>query len=336
MPQAMSILVVTNIYPTPRRPTLGVFVEQQVSSLRAIGLEVNVFFVNRTEEGMLAYYRMLKPLNAAVAESRPALLHVMYGGVMAHRIMRSNAEIPKMVTFHGSDLLGEDLSGLTRKWVSRYGVYCSRRAARSAQGVVVVSRSLKQALPTGLDESRVQVIPCGIDLDRFQPADRAVCQRQLGWSEQVFHVLFASNNGDPVKRPWLAAAAVQALQNAGVRAELHFMQGVRYADVPLWMNASDALILTSLHEGSPTVVKEALACGLPVVSVDAGDVAERLHGIAGCHVALPQPDALASKLLLVRQANSRVRAHAQLQELSLPKIALRLERFYREILSFSN
>jgi teichuronic acid biosynthesis glycosyltransferase TuaC len=182
----------------------------------------------------------------------------------------------------------------------------------------------------------VRVIPCGIDLDRFKPVDKTTCQRQLGWPEQVFHVLFASNNGDPVKRPWLASAAVEALQGAGVRAELHFMQGVSYAEVPIWMNASDALIMTSLQEGSPTVIKEALACGLPVVSVDVGDVCERIAEIDGCHLSLPVPEALATKLMQVRLAGCRVSAQAKLQELSLQKIALRLEHFYRETLSFSS
>lgn len=285
---------------------------------------------------MRAYFRMLKPLRAAVAEASPALLHVMYGGVMADRVMRWNWGIPKVVTFHGSDLLGENLSGRWRQWLSRYGVHCSRRAARKAQGVVVVSEGLRRALPRGLEESRVRVIPCGIDLNRFQPAVKATCQRQLGWHEGIFHVLFASNNGDPVKRPGLASSAVGALQGAGVRAELHFMQGVPYAEVPIWMNASDALILTSVQEGSPTVVKEALACGVPVVSVDVGDVGERIEGIAGCYLSLPEPEALAAKLMLVRLAGSRVRAQAKVQELSLQKIALRFERFYRETLSLWN
>jgi glycosyltransferase involved in cell wall biosynthesis len=133
----------------------------------------------------------------------------------------------------------------------------------------------------------------------------------------------------------LAAAAVEALNGAGVSAELHYLRGVSNAEVPIWMNASDALLLTSVHEGSPTVVKEALACSVPVVSVDVGDVGERIEGIAGCHLSSPQPEALAAKLMLVRQADCRVSAQAKVQELSLQTIALRLDRFYRETLSLS-
>jgi teichuronic acid biosynthesis glycosyltransferase TuaC len=333
MPSPLSILVVTNIYPTASRPTFGVFVEQQVHGLREIGLQVNVLFVNRAEQGMRTYFKMTAPLRTAAVQARPALVHLMYGGVMADQVTRWNPALPKLVTFHGSDLLGENYSGLWRRWLSRYGVLASRRAARRAQGIVLVSERLRSFLPGTLDPAQIRVIPCGIDLNRFQAADKLTCQRQLAWDPHSFHVLFASNNGDPVKRPWLAAAAVEHLQHQGLRAELHRMERVPYAEVPLWLNASDALVLTSAQEGSPTVVKEALACGLPVVSVDVGDVAERIATIPGCHLAEPTPDALALKLNLVRQAGARVHAQPQLQALSIRTIALRLEQFYREILA---
>ncbi len=332
MVRPLSILAVTNMYPSDAHPTLGVFVEQQIKGLREIGLKVDVFHVDRAGQGMGAYFRMLEPLSAAVRESRPALVHVMYGGVMAERVARWNSRCPTMVTFHGSDLLGENFSGLWRRWISHYGVRCSRRAAAKAQGVVVVSEALKRALPAGLDEGKVRVIPCGIDLERFKPMDKAACQSQLGWPRDGFHVLFASNRGDRVKRPWLASAALKWLNGAGVRAELHVMRGVSNSEVPVWMNASDALLLTSAHEGSPTVVKEALACGLPVVSVDVGDVAERNDGIVGCHLASPEPADLAAKLMLVKRRDCRVSAGIKVQELSLRNVAGRLERFYRDTL----
>jgi len=335
MSEPLSILAVTNIYPSPTRPTCGVFIEQQIAGLREIGLKVNVFYVDRAEDGMKAYFRMLRPLAAAVQETKPALLHVMYGGIMADRVTGWSRRLPTVLTFHGSDLLGENLSGCLRKWISWIGIQCSRRAASRADGVVVVSSRLKRALPYGLDAAKVRVIPCGIDLARFRPMDRSACRRQLGWDAARFNILFASNNGDPVKRPGLAVAAMETLTSSGVRAELHLLQGVSNTEVPIWMNASDALILTSLHEGSPTVVKEALACGLPVVSVDVGDVAERVRGVEGCHLALPQPRDLAAKLALVNRVGLRVDARERMQGLSLAQVALRLEDFYRETLSRS-
>jgi teichuronic acid biosynthesis glycosyltransferase TuaC len=327
----MRILAITNMFPSAARPAQGVFVQQQINGLQAIGVDVGVLFVDRRQEGPMAYYRLRTRIRSAVREFEPDVMHVMYGGVMADQIARRHHLRPVVVTFHGSDLLGENLSGWARKIMSHYGVRCSRTAAGAADGVVVVARRLLRALQGAAATRKVRVIPCGIDLERFRPMDPPSCRQKLGWNPGSFHVLFASGNSDPVKQPWLARAAVAQMGQAGQPAEMHLLTAVPNAEVPVWLNASDALLLTSLHEGSPTVVKEALACGLPVVSVDVGDVAERLEGIEGCHLALPEPAELAEKLCRVRRRGSRLDCRARVAELSILNTAHRLRRFYEEI-----
>src|SRR6185503_13932113 len=143
---AMRILAITNMYPSAAFPGRGVFVQEQVRGLRAIGLIVRVLFIDRRQEGPMGYYRMRNKINSAVAEFDPDAIHVMYGGVMADQIVRRHHIRPVLVSFRGSDLLGENLSGWVRKIISRYGVYCSRRAAKAAEGVIVVARHLMTAL----------------------------------------------------------------------------------------------------------------------------------------------------------------------------------------------
>ena len=327
----MRILAVTNMYPCEAFPSRGVFVHEQVKGLRALGLDVRVLFVDRRQEGPLAYFRMHHKISSLVAEFDPDAIHVMYGGVMADQVARCHQGRPMVVTFHGSDLLGENLSGWTRKIISKYGVYCSRRAARAAQSVVIVARHLTGALNGAASPDKIHVIPCGIDLERFHRMDPPVCKQKLGWSARSFHVLFASSNGDPVKRPWLAKAAVAQMDNADSPPELHYLTGIANANVPVWLNAADVLLLTSMHEGSPTVVKEALACGLPVVSVDVGDVAERIEGIEGCHVAQSDPADLAAKLGSVRRRAQRLDCEARLKDLSILSVAQRLKQCYEGI-----
>jgi glycosyltransferase involved in cell wall biosynthesis len=178
---------------------------------------------------------------------------------------------------------------------------------------------------------KVRIIPCGIDLERFTPLDRQACLNRLGWAADRFHVLFPSNAGNPVKRPALAGAAVAAVNRLGVPAEIHYLRGVSNAEVPVWVNASDVLLLTSLHEGSPTIVKEALACRLPVVSVNVGDVEEQIRGVEGCHLASADADTLAARLLAVHTRARRLSPTAKVQELSLERIALHVKRFYDEL-----
>jgi len=135
-----------------------------------------VLYFDRKTEGPLIYYRMKPRIDRAIAEFRPDLVHVMYGGVMAGVVASGAWPCPVVVTFHGSDLLGENLSGIVRRLLSHHGVRCSWRAARRAAGVVVVSKGLEAALPGDVDRRKVRIIPCGIDLNRFKPAAPDECR----------------------------------------------------------------------------------------------------------------------------------------------------------------
>jgi glycosyltransferase involved in cell wall biosynthesis len=206
----LRILAVTNIYPTPQAPFSGTFVEQQIRGIRQIGLDVDVMFLDRRQKGMSVYLRLGRQVRARIVSYQPDLVHVMYGGAMADEVTRAVADRPTIVSFCGSDLLGEPLSGILRKLLAGYGVMASYRAARRACGVVVKSKNLHDALPGDADRSKVRIIPNGVDLERFQPLNRDECRKQLGWSDHRLHVLFPTNSGDPLKRPELAKAAVEA------------------------------------------------------------------------------------------------------------------------------
>jgi len=329
----MRILAVINQYPTPLSPAAGSYVEQQIKGLREMGVHVDILLVDRLREGMQAYLKLRKQIRQTIAQVQPQIVHVMYGGVMADQATRMVDDRPTIVTFHGSDLLGEHLSGVVRKLIAGYGVWASWQAARRADRVVVVSKTLYDALPKDVDRSKIGIIPCGIDLDRFKPLSQKECRDRLGWNTECFHILFPSHPGNSVKRYPLARAAVEALSCQGIHAEMHCLQEVPNEEVPLWLNASNVLLLTSHHEGSPTVIKEALACDVPIVSVDVGDVRERIAGIEGCYLALPEPDDLAAKLHLVYAGLRRVAGREKVQELSLQRVASCLMEFYSDLLN---
>lgn len=327
----MRILAVTNMYPVAHAPDSGVFVEQQIIGLRRIGLDVDVLFVNRLREGMKVYMGLRSQVRSRIKHFRPDVVHCMYGGVMADQVTSAVKDRPTVVTFHGSDLLGENLSGILTQVIASYGVWCSRRAVQRANGIIAVSKVLLNALPTKIDQSKVRVVPCGIDLQRFKPLHQNACRKTLGWAPDRFHILFPGSR-DPVKRPELARTAVKAVDNSSVRPIIHYLRGIPNDEVPIWINASDVVLLTSLHEGSPTIVKEALACNVPVVSVDVGDVAERIHGIEGCYIALPAPHDIAAKLSMVYAGKRRISGRSTMQALSLEQIAYRLKESYEELL----
>ena len=328
----MRILAVTNMYPTPLAPASGIFVEQQIKGLEQIGLNVEVMYVHRALKGMRAYIGLRRKVRERVADFDPDAVHVMYGGVMADLVTRAVNDKPVVVSFCGSDLLGENLSGTLRKLVAKYGVLASHKAASRATAIVVKSKNLQEALPGYVPQSKVRIIPNGIDLERFQPLNKDECRKQLGWRRDIFHVLFPANGGDPVKRSELAQASVNVVSCFVTGAEMHALSRVEHNRVPLWINASDVVLLTSLQEGSPNIIKEALACNIPVVSVDVGDVRERTKGIEGCYITSPDPNDIAAKLYRVFTDQRRVVGRSKMEELSLTRIAFRLKKLYEQVL----
>jgi glycosyltransferase involved in cell wall biosynthesis len=145
-------------------------------------------------------------------------------------------------------------------------------------------------------------------------------------------VLFPADRARAEKRFPLAEAAVEALRGRGADVVLHALAGVPHDEVPTWINAADAVLLTSTHEGSPNAVKEALACDVPVVSVDVGDVRSLLDGIAGCVVAPADPAGLADGLAAVLSGPGRVEARERHLGLSLERAAERLIEVYETVL----
>jgi teichuronic acid biosynthesis glycosyltransferase TuaC len=321
------VLVVTNMYPTDAHPADGTFVAAQVESLRDVGLDIEVLFLDRVKVGRQVYRNLAETARATFNTVNPDLVHVMYGGVMSAVVTKAIRERPVLVSFCGSDLLGIR-AGAFQKLSSRFGVAASKRAAARAAGIVVKSENLLNALPTGIDRSRVWLLPNGVDLRRFSPRDRLECQRHLGWDASRRHVLFPADPTRPEKRFALAEDSVARLNQNGADIELHVLKGVPHEDVPEWLNAAEAILVTSTHEGSPNAVKEALACNVPVVSVDVGDVRARISGIDGCFIADPTEEDLAVKLGRVFEREAPIDARKQMAEISLEHVAEQLRQIY--------
>src|SRR5581483_95626 len=140
------------------------------------------------------------------------------------------------------------------------------------------------------------VIPDGINFELFYPIPREEARARLGWDRDRNYVVFANNPAIAVKNFALAEAALARLRERGIEAELVVANGLPQEKVVHYINASNALILPSIAEGSPNVVKEAMACNVPVVATNVGDVAQVLAHTDGCSVCPRDADDLANGL----------------------------------------
>ena len=329
--RALRAILVTNVYPTLASPSAGTFAADQVAGLREASISVELMYVPRHERGRHVYRGLGGRVSELVRTSGSDVVHVLYGGVMADVVTRGVREAPVVVSFIGTDLLGGKGRGLIHTLSRRYGVIASRRAAVRAAGVIVKSENLLGALPTGIDGSRVWVIPDGVDLARFRPRDRGESQAELGWDPGRRHVLFPGSAARPEKRYALADASVQLLRRAGVDVELHVLDGVGHDVVPMWLNAADVVLLTSTHEGSPNVVKEALACNVSVVSVDVGDVRERIESVDGCYVAEETSEDISARLASALEREERIRGREHVEGLSRASAVEKLREVYEAV-----
>lgn len=240
------------------------FVLEQMQALQRTGVDCLMFQVKG--RGVMGYLKQLRSLKKAIASFHPDVIHAHYG--MCGLLANMQREVPVVTTYHGSDINNRKVLLL-----SKISMKCS------AWNVFVSQKSIDKAKP----RCRFSLLPCGVGLNELQLTNRCDARHQLGLSEEKHYVLFAGAFDNPVKDPALAREVVTSLDRSNV--ELVELKGYSREEVTLLMCAVDALLMTSRTEGSPQVVKEALACGCPIVSVDVGDVKERMEGVRGCYVA---------------------------------------------------
>ena len=293
------------------------FFTQSVASLAERGVTTTVVPVPGDPTGEdgrspLDYARYVRDVRRSL-DRTVDLVHAHYG--LTAPFALAQRRVPVVLSLWGSDLLGSvgPLSRLT---------------ARFCDEVIVMSPEMARAID--LDP---HVIPDGIDLDRFHPIDGEGASREVGWTEPGYDVLFPYGPHRTVKNHPRAERVIERVSerfDAPVR--LRTVSGVSHDRIVLYMNAADALLLTSDSEGSPNAVKEALACELPVVSTDVGDVRERTRGVEPTVIA-DDDRALVDGLESVLRAASRSNGRNAVEPLRLERTTDATVAVYRRALT---
>ena len=288
------------------------FVGEQTESLREVGCEVEAFLLRGN------YIKQWKSLRAKIREFRPNVIHAHYGlsCLVANLATR---RVPVVSTYHGSDINLPKVRHFSKvaMWLSAWNIFVSQRNVDIAK-----------------PRKHWSLIPCGVDLSNDQLQSRADARKALGWTPSEKKVLFAGAFDNAVKDPDLAKQAVALLNGV----ELIELKGYAREQVNTLMCAVDALLMTSKTEGSPQVVKEAMACGCPIVSVDVGDVAERTSGVEGCYVVhsrYPKDVAAALEKAITFEGKTNGREKIVEYGLSSDMVAKRIIEIYKRVMSES-
>lgn len=311
----MQVLVVTNFVPDAGAPQRGRWVRDQVDELRSRGVEVEVFGFPPGARNYLPAARRLRRL---LRRERFDVVHAHYG-LTAWSAVLAGAR-PLVVSFHGTDV--------RHPLVGRM----SRLLARRVDLVAAVSRALfaPEAGRRGLPHVRgAAVLPCGPDLGRFRPLPRTEARERLGLDPDGRYLLFPANPNRPEKRADRARAVAKAAD-----AELLTGGAIEPDEMPLWMNAANAVLVTSDYEGFGMVCVEALACDVPVLSTPVGIAPFALGGVRGALCAPFDLDAWAAAAAPHLEATDpRVEGAGRAASFSAGRMAERTIEAYRDVLA---
>jgi glycosyltransferase involved in cell wall biosynthesis len=257
------VLVVTNFMPDAGAPQRGRWVRDQVDEMRKRGIEADLFEFPR---GRSEYLPATRRLRSLLRRERFDLVHAHYG--LAGWVAKLAGARPLVVTFHGTDVRHHLVGHL------------SRRLAWRIDLVAGVSRALfededgRPGLPAVPGSA---VLPCGPDLGRFAPMPRTEARRALGLDPEGRFLFFPADPARAEKRHDRAAELA-----AACGADLLTGGSIEPEQMPLWINAAVAVLVTSEYEGFGMAAIEALACDVPVLSTPVGIAPYALGGIEGC------------------------------------------------------
>lgn len=321
----LHVMIVSNHFEAKKHsPFVGIFVDRQIASLRQLGVRVSTFDVG-TSHSLLHIIGKWLELRRQVRRLDPDLIHGQYGTVVG--LLTAFAGRSAIISFCGNDLQPGASVSVARMLL---GFTLSNISALRADGLICKSEQLRQAL--WWRKNRAVVIPSGVDLSLFVPGLQQGAREQLGWNlENPIAVL---NVGDDpgVKGIDFARATMKFVCTRLPSAELQVISKVEPVRMPLYYQAADVLLCTSLSEGSPNVVKEALACNLPVVSTPVGDVPERLAGVSPSCIASRDPREFGEAIVNILLSRQRSNGRERIMPLGLDQIASRILTVYRSVL----
>lgn len=305
------------------------FSKQQSILLKEKGIDVKVLFLTSRMNPVTIIKEWMFLLKDSM-KFKPDIIHAHYGTMTAF-LCAFGTRHPLVITFHGNDLNPHPWINPVRSAIGRL---LSQLSALRADKIICVSKEVADRL--WWRKTRIRIIPMGVDTSIFYPIERDKARELLGWAKDDDVILFHSGFDPSIKRPDLAKAVLEMVKAVHAKARLEDLKGhIPFEKMPLYINASDCLLLTSDTEGSPVMVKEAIACGLPVVSSDVGDVKERLRNVKPSFIVDKNTDTgkISEAICELLQNKKRSDFSAAIDEIDENILTDKIIDIYKEVMS---
>ena len=314
----MRVLHITTNYPTPDRPIFGIFVKEQVDSLREIGVDCDVIYCDR--KGRSAWYYL-----TYVPRIWWVILKGHYDIIHCHHVLSS---ILCLLT----------LWPLFKTCVLSYQNDPAKEGHINCFGLIHLffRKIIIKNISPYLSKSKTVYLPNGCNEHFFTPMDRNECRDTLGLDRESIYVLYMDSNSKSrtQKRKDRFDATIELLRSDYPNIRSIELYNTPREMIPTYINACDLHLMTSDFEGSPNSVKECLCCNTPVVSTNVGNVSEMLDGINGCIVVdsfTPEALAEAVKRVLEMPESFDGRPQFLAKGYSITAVAMKLKALYQDL-----
>jgi teichuronic acid biosynthesis glycosyltransferase TuaC len=315
------ILHITNAYPTSKNSSYGIFIKEQIDALKLNGLECNTIFIDALTHGKLQYFKQIRSIRQAAERADIVHCHHSYSAFVTRYL--AGVKKPMVVSFLSS-VKGETDS-LFKK---------------------IVFKSVLRSCSAFIDKSNPDIekssnkkgfyLPNGVNLEFFKEIRREDAKSRLKLENGKYLLFCASGSVHRrEKRYDLFSDVVKILKNDyKLPVSELLLSNVERELTPYYYNAASAHVLTSDFEGSPNSVKEAIACNVPVVSTNVGNVKLLLDGIPGCHISSTHSASEIAKLCVEALEYDRIpgRQNVIANQLDMGSTIKKLVTIYQAVL----
>lgn len=323
----MKILHVVCEYPSEERPFANIFIKVQVESLKQKGLDITIFDI-KSHESNLNYFKSVPEIKNVIKNNNFDLIHAhySYAGISTYL---ARPGLPVVLSLMGSDLLGvKDINGKI-KLRGKVDISLANFISKRVDHLIVKSNEMKSKLKSSVPSS---IIPNGINTNLFFPSDQNEARKELNIKEDDFVILFLGNPNKIVKNFKLANIAATEFSQKNKNVQFVNPFGISIDEVVKYMNASNVLLLTSFYEGSPNVVKEAMACNLPIISTNVGDAKDVINNTRNCFIVNNSVGEIVEKLSIIYKNRDRTNGITNIQHLKNELVADRIISQYEKLL----